>query len=303
MVESADPARRVRVSITGMLCVCFLVVAVGPLWAERTVVDSMGRSVTIEDTPEKIFSGGLNITSTVVKLGATDRLVAVGQFASDTRYSFVADEVSDIPEYQQVTPEGVLSHDPDLVLLTPFTPSKIREQIVNLDVPVVVTREVHGLSDVLGNTRLTGKAIGRRARAQRLAGSLKDRIKKRPSKTTDFPRHRVLYYPQSGVVPGRRTLPDVIIRSAGFVNVAARQGINGWELISPESVLEGNPDWIVVDRTNRSAVEAKLRNDSVFSSLDAVGSDHIKSFWPKYLTVAGPHLPRAVKHWKRRFSK
>lgn len=303
MIGSADCSPSVRVVIVGLFCLCLFGLTAEPIRAERTVVDSTGRSVTIPDTPRRIFSGGLNITSTVVKLGAADRLVAVGQFAGDTRYSFVADDVDIQIEYQQVTPEIVLSRDPDLVLLTPFTPSKIREQVINLDIPVVVTHEVLGLSDLLTNTKLIGRAIGQPARAQRLATRIRTQIETRLSGKTRPRQPRVLYYPQSGVVPGRRTLPDVIIRAAGLVNVAAQKGISGWSLISPESILEGEPDWIVVDETNRSAVVSKLRDDSVFSSLDAVRGDRIESFLPKYLTVAGPHLLQAVAHWDRRFSR
>jgi iron complex transport system substrate-binding protein len=283
-----------------LLCLVLVLLVSGasPVLADWTVEDSLGRKVTVEDTPRHIFSGGLNITSTVVKLGAADRLTAVGQFASDTRYSFVADTVASVQQYEQVRPEVVVSHDPDLVLLTPFTPTKIRERILKIDVPVVVTHEVLGLGGVVRNTRLIGRAIGRPNRARREIARLRRRVDT-GSVREDPP--TVLMYPRSGVVPGRRTLPDLIIRAAGYANLAARVGLSGWSQISPEAIVRGQPRWIVVNRLNGAGDD--LRSDPVFSSLRAVKKGRIKSFWPRYLSVAGPHLPKVIEFWRSEFPR
>jgi len=285
------------------LCFVFLCLSGGPIRSHRTVTDALDRTVTVPETPDRIFSGGLNLTSTVAKLESLDRLVAVSQFASDTRFSFIAGRARKHPVYPQVRAEIVLRYRPDLVLLTPFTPSKTRTRIMNLNIPVLVTHEVFDLEDIVNNTRIVGSALGKRERMKQVVKSLRQFFNNRinPGSVRSGP--TVLYYPYSGVIPGKQTLPDLIMQAAGVKNGARGIGISGWKNASTEALLQLNPEWIVVDRTNGEATLRKLREGPVLSGLRAVQRDRIRSFWPKYLTVASPYLKQAVQYWENRFTE
>lgn len=266
----------------------------------RTVEDVRGREVTIDSPPQRIFSGGLNVSSTLLKLVSPDRVAAVGRFADDPSYSFVADSAARRPTYRQVRAETVLEHDPDLAILTVYTRADIRRKIRNLGIPVVLTGKVNTRSDVVRNTRLIGRAVGERDRAQAWLDRMDRKLAEGPERRN--PR-RVLYYTFSGTVPGEETLPDLILTSAGLVNVAAEAGITGWKVLSPEKLLQEEPDWLLFEDRNRDRIVGKLKDDPALSSLEAVEREKFRSAEPKYLTVASPYLHRAVEHWRTLFEE
>jgi len=263
-----------------------------PLHADHTVTDGLGREVEVPERAERIVSGGLSITSTLAELVSADRLVAVDSYAGDTRFSYIAGTVSGVPTIQQVQPEVVLSHDPDLIFLTPFTPAPIRQRILELDIPVIVTHETFKLRDVNRNIRLIGSSVHRQESARKL-------VIPRPSDLADSPTApRVLYYLESGVLPGNQTLPSAIMKRAGFRNVLEEVNITGWKSVPAETLIKLDPDWIVVDRVKSDHARRALEQDPVLSQLSAVRNDRILQLWPKYLTVSGPHIDRAIRYWQ-----
>lgn len=266
----------------------------------RTVEDVRGRKVTIDTPPQRIFSGGLNVSSTLLKLISPDRVAAVGRFADDPAYSFVADSAARRPSYQQVQAETVLEHKPDLAILTVYTRADIRRKIMNLGIPVILTGTVNTRADIVRNTRLIGRAVGELDRADSWLDEMNKVLDEVPERSNP---PRVLYYTFSGTVPGEETLPDLILSSAGLENVAVQVGINGWKVISPERLLKVQPEWLVFEEPNRERVVGKLKGDAALRSLNAVKNERFKSAEPKYLTVASPFLYRAVQHWRELFQE
>jgi ABC-type Fe3+-hydroxamate transport system substrate-binding protein len=289
-----------RVVFVATLLVC-LFLGISPLPADgfsRTIRDARGHTVTIEDTPTRIFSGGLNVDSTLLHLLSPERLVGVTRFSQKSAYSYVADSASRVPAYEQVRSETVLKRNPDLVILTVYTRSDIRNAIRALDVPVIVTGKVNTLRDIERTTRMIGRAVGKVDRANTWLKRMNRGLNRSDSSS---PGPRVLQYTYSGAVPGARTVPDLIFSSAGLRNVAARAGLEGWKVMNPGSILKAQPDWLILQQRNRKQLISKLRNDPALSTLGAVKKRRFKTAQPKYLTVASPFLIRAVRYWSTVF--
>jgi iron complex transport system substrate-binding protein len=225
-------------------------------------------------------------------------VAAVSQFADDPSYSFVADTASTRPSYRQVRAETVLKFDPDLVILTRYTRADIRRKIRNLDIPVILTGTVNTKADIVRNTRLIGRAVGKTDAADSWIDHMDERLAQFPDRSGVVD---VLYYTMSGTVPGKETLPDLILQSAGLQNNAAEAGIRGWKVMAPEQILDTPPDSFIFQDRNHEEVVEKLRNDPALNSLDAVRKGRFRSAEPKYLTVASPYIYRAVDYWRNQF--
>jgi iron complex transport system substrate-binding protein len=260
----------------------------------RTIRDARGHTVTIEDTPTRIFSGGLNIDSTLLRLLSPNRLAGVTHFSQKPSYSYVADSAARVPAYEQVRSETILKLNPDLVILTVYTRADIRNAIRSLDVPVLVTGKVNTLTDIKQTTKLIGRAVGKSKRAQRWLNRMNRGLKEIEPDSDEI---RVLQYTYSGVVPGEKTLPNLIFSSVGLRNVPAQVGLEGWKVMTPESILKSKPDWIILQERNRDQLLKKITNDPALSTLEAVNNRRFKVAQPKYLTVASPYLLRAVRYW------
>ena len=282
--------RRIPGSGFSFFLLCFLVF-LSPVEANHTVTDGLGRTVEVPERPQRIATGGLSITATVAELVSSDRLAVVDSYAGDTRYSHVADTVSGVPTLRQVQPEAILSHDPDLIFLTPFTPAPIRQRILELDIPVIVTHETSTLHDINRNIQLIGSSLHRAQSAQELQLPASRDVSDTPSGP------RMMFYLESGVLPGSKTLPSSIMKRAGFQNVLEEVDLEGWKSVPAEMLVSLDPEWIVLDRLKADAVREVLTNDPVLSQLSAVRNDQILELWPKYLTVSGPHIRNAIQYW------
>jgi len=94
-----------------------------------TVTDQLGRSVTLEQKPERLVSGYYISTSLLIALGIEDQLVGIEAKASQRPiYALSAPELLDLPNVgtaKDFSIEGTLALEPDLVIL----PARLKDAI------------------------------------------------------------------------------------------------------------------------------------------------------------------------------
>ena len=90
-------------------------------------------------------------------------------------------------------------------------------------------------------------------------------------------------------VAGGGTTGTGIIESAGGVNAAARDGIDGFQKISSESIAAMNPDFIIIPQGGEggTALRDDLLNDPVLAAVPAIanGEVHIVNA-PRHITLS-----------------
>ncbi|MEQ9259486.1 MAG: ABC transporter substrate-binding protein [Roseovarius sp.] len=221
------------------------------------------------DTPKPdVVSIGGSITEIVYALGQAERLVARD---TTSTYPPEAKTLPDVGYMRALSPEGVLSVGPELILAEEGAgPPEAIEVLKSAGVPIVGLPEVLSAEGVARKIRDVGAALGVPAEADVLAAQVEADMAAahaRAARRAGEEPKKVLFVlsMQGGRVlaSGRGTAADAIIRLAGGVNAVAE--IEGYKTLTDEAVSRAAPDVILMmDREGDHAI-----SDEVIFSMPA----------------------------------
>ncbi|PRP95252.1 ABC transporter substrate-binding protein [Enhygromyxa salina] len=219
------------------------------------------------------------------------RVVGLSPMADDPRYSTVAGRwPAGTPRVGQ-NPEELLALAPDLVIVASFSAPEYRAAIDD-KVRVLVLDDFTGFAGYLTNLAQIGEAIG----ASEEAGRMRDRfVARRTELEAARPpvdqRPTVIAW-DYGYVPGAHTSFDDAATTAGFVNLAAREGLDGHQRLDAEQLVAWDPAWIVVGCGEQPCAEArtKLAAQPGLGKLAAVASGRIITIPAPYLATTGEDM-------------
>mgnify|MGYP000633942891 CR=1 FL=1 len=257
--------------------------------------------------PKRVISTAPSITETLFALGLGDRVVGVTTFC---RYPPEAARKPKIGNYLRPDLEAIVALRPDLVIAER---SMVRQA---LSLPGLKLRllEVDDstIDGVLRSIQTMGDAMGEGAKAQALAGSIKDQLSLTRRSTVNLPRKKVLFV--VGRTPGRvedliaagsGSYLDELVRIAGGENIFAGAAVS-YAKINLEEVLARDPD-VVIDmgemaRTANVTEQQKrevVRLWQRYPSLKAVRQKRVFAVASDIFVVPGPRLAEAAREIAR----
>ena len=257
-------------------------------------VETTEGKITLEGPPQRILTYSLGHDEMVLALVPPERIAALGKFASNPGYSNIADLAPDLPVYEKGA-ENVLAANPDLFIVSKFTKEDIVELVKEAGVPVARPALESSAEGNIPNILLLGYMLGVEDRALELVAEVESRlalVAERVPPPGDASRPAVISitrYSDSISISGGGTSGSGILEAAGGVNAAARDGIDGFQKISVESVLSMNPDFILIPQAGEGAVNLRddLMNDPVLAGVPAIVNDEIHIVdAPKYITLS-----------------
>ncbi len=264
-----------------VLVYILLIVSMLALAYPITVVDDLGRVVTIEKAPQRVVSVSPAATKYLVYLGLQDRVVGV------TDWDMLAGKVEKIGNMVPLNVEKILSLKPDLVLaFGGFQASEIPKlEKVGLKVVAINPRS---LNDILKSLVMVGYIFGVEDEAKKKADSLKSKMLSIAKEAYKIPlekRPKVLYLssvPQAGskeiwTACSGSYMNDLITLAGGRNIAASLAGPNGWIPLSIEYIYKEDPDVIIVAKYFGSDEDAKkaVENFKAFKPLKAVRNGKI----------------------------
>jgi len=221
-----------------------------------TVSDATGKPVTIASRPTRIVSLLPSVTEILWAVNASSQVIAVDE------YSNYPPQVPELVEEGKLVSIGsgwypdvelILSLKPDLVVGVDSVVSHhtLKEILAEYGIPVVLLPDSN-FKDVIDSILLVGRITGHPVEATELAGKLEAQALTLRSYINDYlnetraPRQSValLVWVNPLWIAGVNTFQNDIVLLAGGVNAYAN--VTGWKSVSPESLLEANPDVIVV---------------------------------------------------------
>ena len=262
-------------------------------------VETLEGVVTLEAPPQRILTYSLGHDEMLVALVPPERVAALGAFASDAAYSNVANIASEYPVFEKGA-ENVLAAEPDLFIVSAFTDADIVDLVKDAGVSVVRPALESSAEGNIPNILLMGYMLGVEARALELAAEIESRlalISDRVPPVGDPGRPAVISisrWSDSISVAGGGTSGTGIIESAGGVNAAARDGIDGFQTISTESIAAMNPDFIIIPQDDESGIALRddLLNDPVLAEVPAIANGEV------HIVAAARHI--TLSHWNVR---
>lgn len=200
--------------------------------------------------PQRIITAGAAVTEIACALGLGPRIVAVdtsGRHLGETR------DKPDIGYVRTLGAEGILSQNPDLVLVSGEAgPPGVLEQIRAAGIPVTVVPDDHSLDSIDDKIRMVAEATGRTADAAALiarveaeAASLRDHVAGRDGR----PRVVFLLARHGGnlMAAGTETAAHAMIEVVGGRNAA--DFFSGYKPLTPEFFATSAPDYIIVSES------------------------------------------------------
>ena len=240
----------------------------------KTVIDQLGRHVTIPEKPERIVSLAPSITEIVFALDQGYRLKGV------TTYSDFPPEAKKLPKvgsYVQLDLEKIVALKPDLcIAIKDGNPIVVAQRLESMKIPVYAVNPKN-LKTVIQTVQEIGGLLKVEKKANKLVQNMKLRIQKVKSmvaKTTYRPR----VFLQIGVSPivsvGTNTFSHELIVLAGGKNLA--EGAIAYPRYSIEQVLALSPEVIIITSMERAAVFKKVKAEwDRWPNMPAVRNHHV----------------------------
>ncbi len=221
-----------------------------------TVTDASGEPVTIPARPTRIVSLFPSVTEILWAVNASGQVVAVDSYSDyppEVQQLRENGTLADIGSGWFPSLERILAVRPDLVIgLDSVTSNhQLKEELSHYGIPMILLPDAT-FGDVLRSIILVGQATGHPAEAAALAAELSQNATAIRSyiesylNQTGEPRESValIVWVNPLYIAGSGTFENDIITLAGGVN--AYSNVTGWQAVSPESLLEANPDVILI---------------------------------------------------------
>ena len=236
--------------------------------AEGTALtDQLGRTVTLEQTPERFVSGYYISSSALIALGLEDKLVGIEAKANKRPiYSLSAPALIDLPNVgtaKEFDLEGCIALNPDLVIL----PAKLKnaaETLEQLGIPVLLVNPESGeqLEQMIA---LLGQATGTQERAEELLDFIAGQRENLETLLAEAEKPRVYLAGNSALLStaGANMYQSDMMVLAGGENVAAELSDPYWAEISYEQLLAWNPEYIVLASDASYTVEEVLADPNL----------------------------------------
>lgn len=267
----------------------------GAVPPSRTVEDALGRTLALNETPERVLTLAPNLTEIVYAVGGGDRVV--GKSQSDT----YPEAVLDLPVFSTypLDPEGIVALQPDLLLATDQVNSPSdAEAFADLGIPTYFFT-FDRVADIPAAMQTMGSLLGTDGtEAIRRFEAL---VAQTDSAVADAPRPRTLLLigDEALYTFGRDSYASEAVRIAGGDNLTDAFD-EAAPVLSDEWVLEQAPDVIVVLAGWDYDPAQLLNHHPTWDLLPAVQNGRVIGFDPDLLSRPGPRLATGIHELARR---
>ncbi len=263
-----------------------------PTPAAQVFTDGLGRSVSLESTPQRIISLAPSNTEILFAVGAGAQVIA-------------RDDMSDTPEAAQALPsvggfsgynvEQMVALKPDLVLAAEInTPEQVKA-MEDAGLNVYYLSNPTDFEGLYANLTLVGQLSGHESEAAALNENLKARVKAVTAAAAQAKETPSVFYELDSTDPakpwtsGPGTFVDLIIRMAGGRNVGAELDAE-WAQISQEALIVADPDYILMGDAMWGVTAEQVAARPGWGGLKAVQSQKVLPFDDNLVSRPGPRL-------------
>lgn len=270
------------------------------------LVASCTSAMALAEVPGRIVSIGGSVTEIVYALQQESRLVARD---TTSTYPHEANALPNVGYARALSPEGVLSVDPDLILATAGSgPPETLEVLKQANVAYVEVPEIYSAEGVLTKIATVAAALDQQQAGEILSAQVSAELDAAQDLATqiagDTPK-RVLFVlsTQGGrvTVGGMETAADGIIKMAGAQN--AISAFSGYKQMTDEAIAAAAPDIILaMDRGGDHGLtkEVLLTMPSLMLT-PAAQNGHLVRMNGLRLLGFGPRTATAVKELSQAF--
>lgn len=268
-----------------------------------TVVDDLGRTVTIESVPERIVSLLPSNTEILFAVGAGEQVVGVTSFCNYPPEAATREQIGGITN-QTISIEAITALEPDLIVASGAQTDAI--QTLTETGLVVIVLEPATLADIYANIDLVGRITAHPDQAGGLVADMQRRAEAVTTKVAAVPeaeRPTVFYevWNEPLMTAGPNTFIGQLVTLAGghliFSDVE-----EDWPQASAEVIIERDPTVILGPDSNSEILTAdQIAARPGWAQIAAVQSERIYLLNGDIVSRPGPRIIDALETMARDF--
>jgi iron complex transport system substrate-binding protein len=256
-----------------------------------TYTDSLGRTITLDTTPQRIVSLAPSNTEILFAVGAGSQVVGRDEFSD---YPPEAASISSIGgSFGEYNVEAIVTLEPDLVLAAEINPPELVQQLEDLGLTVYYLGNPTTLEEMYENLETVAQLTGHDASG--LVDSLKARVAAVDEKVMPLSSRIPVFYEIDATDPskpwtyGPGTFGDLLISRAGGYNIGGIAS-DPYPQISIEQVVAANPSVIILGDSMWGVTAESVKARPGWETIPAVQSDQIFPFDDNLVSRPGPRL-------------
>ena len=228
-------------------------------WFFLIVLLCSGPTAALAEPRHRIASLNLCTDQLVLMLAKPENIAGLSPMVRDCQNSVLCEQARAVPTLR-VSAEAVIASNPDIVLGGTYTARVAMQVARSLGLPVVALRPADKLEDIPAQIMSVAGAIGEPERGRELVASFRQRLAEQSVTAADGPVAAI--YAANGFVTQPGSLPDDVLRHAGFQNYTARKSVGHMAKLPLETLIANPPDLLILDRSGRgySIAQSMLDN-------------------------------------------
>jgi len=260
---------------------------------EISLVDGLGRTVSLESPATSIVSLSPSNTELLYAVGAGDKIVGRDSFSD------YPEEAVDLPDvgggYSEYNLEMLVNLDPDLVLAAEINTAELVQSIEDLGITVFYISNPIVLDDLYASIENVGVLTGNKENAQQVISQAKQRADVVVDAVAKAENTPVVFYeldatdPTKPYTPGPDTFYSTLISMAGGKNIGDAMS-SAWAQISLEELVLQDPDLILLGDAMWGITPESVGEREGWDTLSAIHAGNVLPFDDNLLARPGPRL-------------
>ena len=252
---------------------------------------------------DRVVSIGGSITEIIYELGEADRLVARD---STSTYPNAASVLPDVGYMRALSPEGILSMDPNLIIAEEGSgPQETIDLLTQASIPFIKISDGYTRQGIIQKILEVGDALGVNTKAEKFAAKINAELMDAERKSNQYSgkRKKVLFILSTRggkiLASGTNTAADGIIKMAGAIN--AINSFNGYKPLSDEAVTVAAPDVILMmdRRGDHGSGDKELFSMPSITTTPAAETKSLIRMNGLYLLGFGPRTASAINELRK----
>jgi len=257
---------------------------------------SSGQVIPSEQKPQRIISLAPSNTEILFALGLDEEIVGITDYCDYPPEKIAQKEK--IGGFATPNFEKIVSLNPDIVFATSGVQKQAVERLEELGVKIYIL-EAETMENLLIEIKNIGKLTGKSQQAQELIDALEKKIEAVKEKVSNIPEDQKpkvfleIWHDPLWTVP-RRTLIYQVVELAGGKHAISIEGDwNQVTTIDPESVIDANPDVILL--AFEGSDPTSVYELAGWNAVSAVKNKRVFQIDPDIISRPGPRIIDALE--------
>lgn len=236
----------------------------------------------------RIVSMNPCIDAVLMRVADPRQIAGISHYSQDPRASSVPLAWARRFRATSGTAEEVVALRPDIVLSGPHVEPATIAALRRMRIRLVQYTVPESVAESVAQVRAIAAATGHAKSGKTLAAQIET-----AAKPVAGPRIPALIWQGGGLVPGAGTLPDELLRRAGFRNMSAAYGLKKWDVL-PMEYLIARPPRVLLSTSAMQSGEDRLMSHPAIRRLAARITLALAPYATRLMNCGGPTIIEAM---------